>query len=203
MPNETTDVSVVVPATKIGPPESPKQVPPVWFTPRLLENFAAMPFPAPNTPLRLTSFSFDLRRVSPPMDVCGPEPSRPYPTAVYRCVWSRISESSRWSWGSRPYCGRCTASSSTRTPASCRKNALGSNCGCGCDVARTHSGDAFSAADQAAYRPALLFGANVTLGGRMLKSGASLKLIHTSLPPDPVPPPAVVDAPLRPTPNVQ
>src|SRR5215475_8309152 len=48
MPNETTDVSVVVPATKIGPPEPPKQVPPVWFTPRLLENFAAMPFPAPN-----------------------------------------------------------------------------------------------------------------------------------------------------------
>jgi hypothetical protein len=55
-------------------------------------------------------------------------------------------------------------------------------------VARCHWGDALSAALHAAYRPALLSGANVELGGRMLKSGASLKLIQTSLPPEPLPP---------------
>jgi hypothetical protein len=37
VPNETTARMVVVPETKIGPPESPKQVPPVLA---LLENFA-------------------------------------------------------------------------------------------------------------------------------------------------------------------
>jgi hypothetical protein len=35
---------VVVPETKIGPPESPKQVPPVLA---LLENLAEVPLPAP------------------------------------------------------------------------------------------------------------------------------------------------------------
>jgi hypothetical protein len=40
---------VVVPETKIGPPESPKQVPPVLA---LLENFADVPLPVPRTPLR-------------------------------------------------------------------------------------------------------------------------------------------------------
>ena len=36
-----------VPGTRIGPPESPKQVPPVLA---LLENLAAVPLPAPSTP---------------------------------------------------------------------------------------------------------------------------------------------------------
>jgi hypothetical protein len=65
---------VVVPETKIGPPESPKQVPPVLA---LLENFADVPLPVPRTPLRLTSLSSARRRVSPPKEVFGPEPSRP------------------------------------------------------------------------------------------------------------------------------
>jgi hypothetical protein len=71
---ELTEVIVLVPATKIGPPESPKQVPPVAA---LLENFAEMPPPIPPTPLRLTSRRSARRRVSPPNDVFGPAPSRP------------------------------------------------------------------------------------------------------------------------------
>jgi hypothetical protein len=43
-PNDTTATRVVVPETKIGPPESPKQVPPVLA---LLENLAEVPLPAP------------------------------------------------------------------------------------------------------------------------------------------------------------
>jgi hypothetical protein len=74
VPNETTATMVVVPETKIGPPESPKQVPPVLA---LLENFADTPLPVPRTPLRLTSCSSARRRVSPPKEVLGPEPSRP------------------------------------------------------------------------------------------------------------------------------
>ena len=74
VPNDTTATRVVVPETKIGPPESPKQVPPVLA---LLENLAEVPFPAPRTPLRLTSRSSARRRVSPPNEVLGPEPSRP------------------------------------------------------------------------------------------------------------------------------
>jgi hypothetical protein len=74
VPNETTATRVVVPETKIGPPESPKQVPPVLA---LLENFADVPLPVPRTPLRLTSCSSARRRVSPPNEVLGPEPSRP------------------------------------------------------------------------------------------------------------------------------
>jgi hypothetical protein len=38
IPNDTTATRVVVPETKMGPPESPKQVPPVLA---LLENLAA------------------------------------------------------------------------------------------------------------------------------------------------------------------
>jgi hypothetical protein len=45
---ELTDVITLVPATKIGPPESPKQVPPVAA---LFENLAEMPPPIPPTPL--------------------------------------------------------------------------------------------------------------------------------------------------------
>ena len=54
VPKETIATIVLVPETKIGPPESPKQAPPVLA---LLENLAAVPFPAPRTPLRLTSRS--------------------------------------------------------------------------------------------------------------------------------------------------
>ena len=44
---------------------------------------------------------------------------------------------------------------------------------------------------------------NDELGASMLKSGASLKLIQTSLPPEPLPPAAVVEAPSSPVPYVQ
>ena len=71
---EFTDVMTLVPATKIGPPESPKQVPPVLA---LFENFADPPLPIPPTPLRLTSRRSARRRVSPPNEVFGPAPSRP------------------------------------------------------------------------------------------------------------------------------
>jgi hypothetical protein len=40
---------------------------------------------------------------------------------------------------------------------------------------------------------------NSELGGRMLKSGVSAKLIHTSLPPEP----DAVSSPFSPVPNVQ
>ena len=69
--------------------------------------------------------------------------------------------------GSRPYSGSETGSLSRSTPRSWVKNAASSYCGCGNAVARIHSVDAFSAADQAAYRAALPSGANVELGGRM------------------------------------
>ena len=74
---------------------------------------------------------------------------------------------------------------------SCRTKLSGSNSGCGKEEARTHSGLELSAADHAAYRAALLV--KVLLAGRTSKFGTSAKLIQTSLPPDPLPPPAVVE----------
>src|SRR5215471_18441555 len=45
MPNEVTATTTVVPVWKIGPPVSPKQVPPWWTVPLLLENLADVPLP--------------------------------------------------------------------------------------------------------------------------------------------------------------
>jgi len=79
------------------------------------------------------------------------------------------------------------------------KKAASSYCGCGNAVARIHSSEAFSAADQASYRPSLSSGMKSVLGGKMLKSGSSAKLIHTSLPPEP----DSVGSPFSPVPKVQ
>ena len=61
-----------------------------------------------------------------------------------------------------------------------------------------HSSEALSAADQASYLAPLPSGTKPLLG-RMLKSGASAKLIHTSFPPDP----PLVGSPSVPVSNVQ
>ena len=73
IPNEVTATMVVDVPAKIGPPESPKQVPPLL----LLEKLAEIPFPTPYTPFRLFCFRMATRRVSPPVSFA----SSPYPTA--------------------------------------------------------------------------------------------------------------------------
>src|SRR3954447_16763994 len=93
--------------------------------------------------------------------------------------------------GSAPYVFIETGRDRVRTPMSCRTKLSGSNSGCGNEVARTHSGVELRAADHAAYLAALL--RKVLLASRTSKFGTSAKLIQTSLPPEPLPPPAVVE----------
>src|SRR5215216_4894637 len=60
-------------SSKVGPPESPKQVPPLWGGPGLFDRSTNVSWGAPgSTPLSELSFTSPFRRVPPPSSVNGP-----------------------------------------------------------------------------------------------------------------------------------
>src|SRR5262245_14200422 len=162
--------------SNVGPPESPKHVPPLAaLLDRIMYVFGGLLF-------SVSSHGFDFRRVSPPTSLLPVDFSSPYPTVSKTCFllsgyW--FSHGVGVPGASRAVPRPVTGAASRSTPTSWTKKARSSYCGCGVAVARCHSGLSFRAFRQATYRPALLPGMKPVLGGRMPKFGADANEIQT------------------------